>query len=108
MVAIGMYWGRYVCSHGMLSISAQSLPGLPRAGGACRTAWQPMGRMAFRVGNYGVPKAGWGMGGGVDGVVKLFAAIVSMRGRSCIHFISFDYICGNVSGEGWDAFSVAK
>ena len=108
MVAIGMYWGRYVCSRGMLSISMQSLPGLPRAGGACRTAWQPMGRMTFQVGSYGVPKAGWGMGCGVDGGIRLFAAIVSMRGRRCIHFISFDYICGNVSGEGWDAFSVAK
>lgn len=108
MVAIGMYWGRYVCSRGVLSISVQSLPGLPRAGGACRTAWQPMGRMTFRVGSYGVPKAGWGMGGGVDGVIRLFAAIVSMRGRSCTHFVSFDYICGSVSGEGWDAFSVAK
>ena len=103
-----MYWGRYVCSRGMLSISVQSLPGLPRAGGTCRTAWQPMGRMTFRVGSYGVPKAGWGMGCGVDGGIRLFAAIVSMRGRSCIHFVSFDYICGSVSGEGRDAFSVAK
>ena len=108
MVAIGMYRSRYVCSHGMLSIPVQSLPGLPRAGGTCRTAWQPMGRMAFRVGSYGMPKAGWGMGCGVDGGIRRFAAIVSMRGRSCIHFVSFDYICGSVSGEGRDAFSVAK
>ena len=103
-----MYRSRYICSRGMLSISVQSLPGLPRAGGTCRTAWQLMGRMTFRVGSYGVPKAGWGMGCGVDGGIRRFAAIVSMRGRSCIHFVSFDYICGNVSGEGWDAFSVAK
>ena len=54
-----MYWARYVCSRGMLSISVQSLPGLPQAGGTCRTAWQPMGRMAFRVESYGVPEAGW-------------------------------------------------
>jgi len=107
-VAIGMYWTRYVCSHGVLSISVQSLPGLLRAGGACRTAWQPMGRMAFRMGSYGVPRAGWGMGCGVDGGIRLFAAIVSLRGISCIHFVSFDYICGSVSGEGRDAFNVAK
>ena len=60
------------------------------------------------MGSYGVPRAGWGMGCGVDGGIRLFAAIVSLRGISCIHFVSFDYICGNVSGEGWDAFSVAK
>ena len=103
-----MYWARYVCSRGVLSISVQSLPGLSRAGGTCRTAWQPLGRMTVREGSDRVPKAGWGMGGGVDGGIRLFAAIVSMRGRSCIHFVSFDYICGSVSGEGRDAFSVAK